>query len=98
MGRREVKIALRDLDIISEDLIVSNLEGRNPRSFSLLSLQLENPALPFPGNFPQTVQLLIIMRFNDSSLFEGEGWIFNNGGLQEPGQILKGLQARLPAL
>ena len=43
----EMEIALGDLDIVAEDLIVSNLQGGDSRFLSLLCFQLKDPAFPF---------------------------------------------------
>ena len=91
MLRHEMKVAFGHFNIISENLIVSNLQRGDSRLLSLFRFQLKNPSLAFPANLSQIIQFLIVVRFYEASFSNGQRWIFNNGGFQKVMKIVKAL-------
>src|SRR4029078_7397009 len=57
VGRDEVLMRLRDLDVVAEDLVVADLERGDARPFALRRLELREPALPVDGDAPELVDL-----------------------------------------
>jgi hypothetical protein len=45
VGRHEVFVRLRDLDVVAEDLVVADLERWDARPLALRRLELREPAL-----------------------------------------------------
>ena len=96
--RRDLgEIGLRDVDVIAEDLVVPDLEGRDARPLPLGLLQPGDEGLPRPRDLPQLVELGIEPRLDDPAFREPERRLVEDRLVDEPDDV-PGVVPSLPDL
>ena len=65
--RHHVQVRCRHIDVITEDLVVSDFQGSDTAAFPLGCLECVHPRLPLPDNLAEFIKFIAIPIANDAA-------------------------------
>jgi hypothetical protein len=80
--RDEVAVRVRDLDVVSEDAVVPDLERCDARPLAFDRLDLRDGVLPTAPERAQFVEVLVDARADRVLITDGVGWAVDERGAQ----------------
>lgn len=86
---------VRDLDVISKNIVVANLEGRDAGALALLLLQFCYPILPAERHPAKLIELCVESLSDDAPIRQCKRWIVFDGVVNEFDEIVKRIQPRM---
>ena len=86
--RYERKLRARDLDIISKDLVVSDLQVLDAGFLALMLLDLRNPLAAAGGSGAQFIQFFAVTGFDDVALPDRQRRILGNSAFQQSANLV----------
>ena len=88
IGRDEVEVRLGHLDVVAEDLVITDLERVDARPFPLPLLEAGDEGFAGAADRPQLVELGVEAVLDDSALGEEKGRLVEDGPVDESRDIL----------
>ena len=77
----------RDLDVVAEDLVVSDLEVGDPGSTPLRGLELHHPPLPVGANRAQAIDLGVVPLANEGAAADLHGRLVDDRPADQPAEV-----------
>src|SRR5947209_1907194 len=97
VGRDLADVRVRDLDVVAEDLVETDLQARDACAGDLVGLETGDPLLAAAGNGVQLVQFRVVATPNDAALPRTERRLINQGRVERFTQVGAKFEASLQA-
>ncbi len=89
VGRHGPQVTLGDLDGITEDPVVADLEGGNAGARPFLGLQAGNEPLALAADGPQLIQFGVVAGGDDATFPQGEGGSLHDAPLHQAADVVQ---------
>ena len=89
-----MQVRVRDLDVVPEDLVESDLERADTGTTSFQRFELCDPLPRGARAFVDRVEVGVIAAPNRAAFSNAEWWVFDEGIQQSAGQLRRGADVR----